>query len=108
NHLEPKLAQIVNKNWKLRPDDWKVKFYLMKDLIPRNIKKRIQTILSITKQEANFIDNETIVKYLKENDLYNNEAYKNLLKSYKSNRSAELFIRTPVFLNNYLNRQKVD
>lgn len=104
NHLEPGLSQIINKNWNLRPDDWRLKLYLMKDLIPRKVRKHLQNLLNITKKESVKIDNDTITKYLVENQLYNKDEYSKLLKSLKPNRSFELFVRSPVFLDNYLKK----
>lgn len=104
NHLEPGLSQIINKNWNLRPDDWRLKLYLMKDLIPRKVRKHLQNLLNITKKESAKIDNDTITKYLVENQLYNKDEYSKLLKSLKPDRSFELFVRSPVFLDNYLKK----
>src|SRR5690606_31185404 len=38
NILEPKLLNVVNKNWGLKPNDWRLYFYLKKDNLPKALK----------------------------------------------------------------------
>lgn len=103
NILEPRLSQVVNKNWGLRPDDWRLPIYLKKNDLSTGLKKQIKKILSKFKQKEYKMADDELRKLIEENNIYTKEEYQRLLQEKLMNRSKILFIRTPVLLDKHLN-----
>lgn len=108
NVLDPRLSQIVNKNWGLRPNDWKLPAYLFMSKMSKEFKLSIKRLVAIVKQNDRTINvsEDRIKILLEENNLYEETIYKSFLRNKNMNRSKYLFLRTPVLLKKHLNKNE--
>lgn len=102
NLLEPSLSDIVNKNWGLKPSDWRLPIYFIRYKVSRGIKQRINSILQLIKKDSNRLIFGDKDFYLIENDIFDIKVYEELLESYCSNRSRYYFLNTPLLLKKHL------
>lgn len=103
NVLEPQLAQIVNKNWGLKPNDWRLPIYLLKSRMSKGLKTNLKA-LSNSLNNKSLVLEKDVKFYLKENDIYDESVYQKILQQSNMSRSKYLFLRTPILLKKYLDK----
>lgn len=103
NLLEPQLAQIVNKNWGLKPNDWRLPIYLLKSRMSKGLKTNLKA-LSNSLNNKSLVLEKDVKFYLKENNIYDESVYQKILQQSNMSRSKYLFLRTPILLKKYLDK----
>lgn len=105
NLLEPQLAQIVNKNWGLKPNDWRLPFYLLKSRMSKGLKSYLKAIITSLNNNTLLLEKD-MEFYLEENNIYDESIYQTILQQSNMSRSKYLFLRTPILLKKYLDKSE--
>ncbi len=104
--LNPELNNIVNKNWGIAPNDWKLPLYLFRNRVPREVRLFLKKALKKPLNKDVF-EEVLEVDSFDINSIYDKNVFKRIELEIGSDRSKQLFIKTPIVLNEYLNNQTI-